>query len=322
MFEYHGEQSLEKRALASAFTVLVMAFSLTASCSIFTTIALQLIFKNFGNSIQFYGALIITLIVFSIGALFLASFTAKTATSSFSQTIKHLRKLLIDTGHDLTTPLAVAQSRIQLLEKTHTFEDEDLGDWRAIKSALSDQVALIKDLRLLANTETMSERAEMEFVSLNELTREAVEDLEAHATTRNLTISIEQSTTIAVVGDRNGLKRVLANLLINALRYSKEGSTIKIKILTEEENATVSILSQGPAIPEKDIPHLFDRYYAKEGHKQREGIRSGLGLAIVKAIVDAHGGKVKVETSENSGNNFVFSIPKIPGRHPALSLIE
>ena len=112
-----------------------------------------------------------------------------------------------------------------------------------------------------------------------------------------------------VLGNMDRIEQVLINLLSNALLFSPPESTVEIKVWEEEKEVAVSIKDQGEGIPEKDIPHLFERFYRVEKSRSREKGGTGLGLAIAKQIIENHGGTIKVESQLQEGTVFTFTLP-------------
>ena len=94
------------------------------------------------------------------------------------------------------------------------------------------------------------------------------------------------------------LRRALSNLLSNAIRYTPRGETVTVRVSQNEQATTISVENPGERIPAEDLPKLFNRFYRGDPSRQRKGDGAGLGLAIVKSIIEAHGGKVRVESDD------------------------
>jgi signal transduction histidine kinase len=104
---------------------------------------------------------------------------------------------------------------------------------------------------------------------------------------------------------------VLQNLISNAVRYTPEGDRVTLRTERQEEEVLVSVHDNGPGIPAADVPHLFDRFW--QAQRARRG-GAGLGLAISKGIVEAHGGRIWVESELGHGSTFYFTVPLAPQR--------
>ena len=106
------------------------------------------------------------------------------------------------------------------------------------------------------------------------------------------------------------LRRVLSNLISNAIRHTPHGQTVQVSLTTHGDKAIVAVENPGPEIPAEHLPRLFDRFYRVDPSRQRKGDGAGLGLAIVKSIVDAHGGSIKV-ASVNQATRFQLTLPAL-----------
>ncbi len=110
-----------------------------------------------------------------------------------------------------------------------------------------------------------------------------------------------------VDADYSRLERILVNLLTNALKYSPEDRPVIIRAAQQENQVIISVQDFGQGIEAEDIPHLFERFYRAKGARKTEGI--GLGLFITRILVEAHGGRVWVESELGEGSVFSFSLP-------------
>jgi len=110
-----------------------------------------------------------------------------------------------------------------------------------------------------------------------------------------------------VQADADRVERVVMNLVTNALKYSEANRMVVIRLARGDGNAVVSVLDQGPGIPLEEQPYLFERYYRARAAKKTDGL--GLGLYIARLIVEAHGGRIWVESQPGQGSTFSFSLP-------------
>lgn len=119
-----------------------------------------------------------------------------------------------------------------------------------------------------------------------------------------------------VPADGPRIEQVLDNLLSNALKFSPEGRTVNLRMVPDVKGGVVhvSVSDTGPGIPSEDLPHIFERFY--QGHMQARTtvVGSGLGLALAKKIVEAHGGRIWVESELGKGTTVHFTLPAKQGR--------
>jgi signal transduction histidine kinase len=112
-----------------------------------------------------------------------------------------------------------------------------------------------------------------------------------------------------VMGDPSHLGRALANLVGNALKYTPAGGQVRVGLRSTEDTLYVAVVDTGRGIPEKDLPHIFEKFYRVEKHRGTEG--TGLGLAMVKSIIKAHKGTVSVRSQEDKGSTFTIALPLV-----------
>jgi two-component system heavy metal sensor histidine kinase CusS len=131
---------------------------------------------------------------------------------------------------------------------------------------------------------------------------------EAWAEERNITLKFNGMHCL-IEGDPQMFRRAINNLLSNALRYTPEGQAVTVSIQEQEKYFDLMIENPGKPVPEEHLPRLFDRFYRVDPSRQRKGEGSGIGLAIVKSIVEAHHGRVHVESDIRS-TRFILSVPR------------
>jgi signal transduction histidine kinase len=116
------------------------------------------------------------------------------------------------------------------------------------------------------------------------------------------------SSLPAVRGDAALLARVMSNLLSNAIKYTSTGGQVTVRAQPQDDVLQIEVTDTGHGIPEKALPHIFDRFYRVPGSEE-EAEGTGLGLSIVRSIVEKHGGRIWVESEENKGSTFAFTVP-------------
>jgi two-component system phosphate regulon sensor histidine kinase PhoR len=210
--------------------------------------------------------------------------------------------------HDLRNPLNALLLNAQALKhsaKKAGIADECTELDHVIASAVRMN-AMIGDL--LETTRLESGRLEMSLdsIDLAAWVNEVVDEARAPKTRARVAVH-PASSPIHVMADRNRLERVLDNLLANALKYSGD-ALIEISVLTEGDEAIVSVRDHGKGVTPEDAPHVFDRFFrgAQEGH----GKGLGLGLYNARLIIEAHGGHIWVESPPDGGADFRFALPR------------
>ena len=218
--------------------------------------------------------------------------------------------LLHTVSHDLRTPLTVIQGQAQLLERVLLAGREDQRLRQAaqgISSGARRMNTMIQDLVDSARLESGQMNLHLTPLDLVPFISGLKETLVGALPIER--ISIDACETLPrVVADSNRLERVVTNLLSNALKYSDAGSRVTVAISQLRDEVVVSVSDRGPGISEDQIPLLFQRFHRVEGTTgHREG--TGLGLYITKAMVEAHGGRIWVESEVGKGSTFSFTLP-------------
>jgi two-component system phosphate regulon sensor histidine kinase PhoR len=147
-------------------------------------------------------------------------------------------------------------------------------------------------------------------VGLQDLIEGCTETTLLKASRKKISFNVELSPGLpAVRGDASLLHDVLQNLLDNAIQYTPSGGRIKVEASANAHEATVTISDSGIGIPLADQERIFERFYRVDAARSREAGGTGLGLSIAKHIVEAHGGRLWVESAVGRGSKFSFSIP-------------
>ncbi|TMJ10859.1 MAG: two-component sensor histidine kinase, partial [Bacillati bacterium ANGP1] len=143
---------------------------------------------------------------------------------------------------------------------------------------------------------------------------------EAHfrgaAQKKAIILEAEGTGSPTVLGDADRLRQLLTNLIDNAIAYTPPGGTVRLTWDTDGAFARVRVVDTGSGIASEDLPHLFDRFYRADRARVRSSGGSGLGLAIVQWIVNAHGGRIGIESRIGSGSTVTVWLPSVDATHP------
>ena len=226
--------------------------------------------------------------------------------------VDKLRKELIgNVSHDLRTPISSIQGYAEtlLMKGSDLSAEEQTKYLNIIVSGTQRLKLLVNDLFELSKLEAQQVKLDLEPLSLGELVHDVVNKQKLLATEKGITIHTILAKNLPIVEvDVQKIDRVLQNLVDNAIKFCRKGDTIKIELdATRPESVEVRIIDSGTGISEKDLPHIFDRYF-KSGVSAKHG-GTGLGLAIVKRIVELHGSTIKVQSRVDEGTSFSFELP-------------
>ena len=195
-------------------------------------------------------------------------------------------------AHELKTPLAIIRTHAEALGED--IAPEKRGEYLNIILEESDRMGQLVG-RLLELTRLESGVAlNVAPLNLADVVREVWNPLALQLEQKEVSLSLELEE-VWLEGDRERLKEAVGNLASNALRHVEKGKRIQVSLVKQGEQVRVSVYNDGPAIPDKDLPHLFEPFYRGDKSRSRDSGGTGLGLAIVRAAVSAHGGSCGVE---------------------------
>lgn len=220
-----------------------------------------------------------------------------------------LRRFVSDAGHELGTPIAIIQANAEALEPDVENNEPIANKLAVIVRSTERLAALVEDLSLLSKMESPQLQQRRVDLDLSKLVKIVTEDFETLFNSKSISIASEIEEDIIVLGDAEALKRLLTNLLQNALRYTESGGTVKVSLASEGRSAKLNVSDTGVGIPEESVPKIFDRFYRVEQSRNRAAGGAGLGLSIARAIADAHKGKIEVASVLGKGTTFSVTIP-------------
>jgi two-component system sensor histidine kinase KdpD len=219
--------------------------------------------------------------------------------------------LLSSVSHDLRTPLsAIKASATVLLQEDVALDAAARYDLLSAINEETDRLnRLVGDLLDMSRIEAGALQLRRDWCDLDELIRAVAHRLSPRTTAFQVQLDFTPDLLL-VYADYVQIDRVVTNLLENAIRFAPPGSAIHVTARAEAEAMTVAVTNQGPAIPERMRPHLFDKFY-RISEDRAPDMGTGLGLSICKGIVEAHGGRIWAQSpvAENAGARFIFTLP-------------
>src|ERR671914_169854 len=226
------------------------------------------------------------------------------------------KELISSVSHDLRTPLASIRAMIESINDGLVSDQETVRRYlRTIETEVENLSQLINDLFELSQMEAGTLELHLESSSLNDLISDTLESMSAQATAGGRYLNLKGSVdgeVPSVVMDARRVQRVLYNLVQNALRHTPPDGTIYILARDVGTEVQVEVSDTGEGIPDEELPRIFDRFYRSERSRSRDTGGAGLGLSIAKGIVEAHGGRLWVESALGKGSTFGFALPKTP----------
>lgn len=208
------------------------------------------------------------------------------------------RAFLADIGHELRTPLTIIRGEAEVALRTLHEEGSDPTDSLVrIIEHTHDLGRMVEDLFLIARAEAGGLPMHVRRVDLRELCRRVAEDFEPLAADRDASIAASRGEPVWWDVDPDRLRRALTALVDNALRHTREGVRVWIDARNTSDGAEITVADDGPGIDPRLVNDLFQRF--RRGHTRAEG--SGLGLSLVRALVEAQGGRTRLENRTGGG---------------------
>jgi two-component system OmpR family sensor kinase len=223
-----------------------------------------------------------------------------------------LRRFVADASHELRTPLTAIRGFAELHRQGAVVGDEDTKQLLArIEGESIRMGSLVGDLLLLARLDQSREMEALP-VDIAAVTRDAVASAQAAGPSHPISLTADVSE-LYILGDKNRIHQVVANLLANAKTHTPDGTKITVLITRSEDGVRISVIDNGPGLSEDDQKRIFERFYRADSSRVRvDGEGSGLGLSIVDAVMQAHGGNVSVSSELGKGATFVLFFPQAP----------
>jgi len=211
--------------------------------------------------------------------------------------------------HDLRSPIGNIISSLDVLQATLPESDETIESVLSIAMRSSRRASrLVESLLDLDRLETNRAVLNLSQASIGALIAEAVEEVHPTAEAKGQLLRMELPPRLPTLGiDVDMIRRVLINLLENAIKYARSGDQITVKATAEDDNVVVSVADSGPGIPADDLDKIFNKFTRVTGDDRPKGL--GLGLAFCRLAVEAHGGRIWVESEEGEGSRFFFTLP-------------
>jgi signal transduction histidine kinase len=218
-------------------------------------------------------------------------------------------------AHDLRNPLQIISVDARVLRQQSSEAASEIG--AEIGKAAMRMNRLIQDLLDITRIETGHLALRQEWISIADLVREVIDTQETLASSAAVNIqSSVPADSPKIWADRDRLNQIFENLIGNAIKFSRPGGLITLGVKAENAEIVFSIADTGAGIAPSDLDHVFDRFW--QAHKtKRSG--AGLGLAIVKGLVQAHGGRVWVQSTLDKGSTFFFAMPTAASEHQSLT---
>ncbi len=218
------------------------------------------------------------------------------------------QNMVADVAHELRTPLSNIKGYLEALRDGVIEPDTDtvlsLDEEATLLSRLVD------DLQELSLAEAGELKLVCQTEDITELLKQTVAGMQAQTTAKKLSVSIDLPDKLPQVNiDSQRISQVLRNLLENAAVHTASGDAITVTVKQKDNYLEVAVTDTGEGIPAQDLPNIFERFYRVDKSRARATGGTGLGLTIAKRLIEAHGGKIEVQSEPGKGSRFSFTIP-------------
>ena len=228
---------------------------------------------------------------------------------------EYRRRYVGDISHELKTPIFNIQGYLHTI-----LDDENLMDDREFTLSFLRKAArnverlqvIVEDLSAISRLESGELILDMEPFNIKDLAQEVIEELDLKSKEQGIELGFKPGAEngFIVNADRESIRQVLINLVNNSIKYGNPGGATKFSFYDMESYILCEIADNGIGIPEKHLPHVFDRFYRVDKSRSRKRGGSGLGLAIVKHIMEAHQQTINVRSSPGLGSTFGITLAK------------
>lgn len=219
------------------------------------------------------------------------------------------KQFVSDASHELRTPIAVIQGYANLLNRWGTTNEEVLHESiDAIQNEARSMQDLVEKLLFLSRHDKKTLKLTKKRFNMRKLVEDMVKETKLVAVNRSINNPIMED--VIVYGDKQALKQAIRIFIDNAVKYTHDGDEIIINCQKVNEDCVITVQDTGIGMTQKDIDHIFDRFYRSDYVRNQNISGHGLGLSLAKLIILAHTGSIKIRSQFKKGTSFIITIPK------------
>ncbi|HKX28428.1 MAG TPA: heavy metal sensor histidine kinase [Blastocatellia bacterium] len=224
------------------------------------------------------------------------------------------RQFMADASHELRTPLSVLHTTAGVtLKRPHRVEDEYREAIQVMDEQTKRLIRIVLDLFTLARVDAGRYPLHKQRLDLNDLIDEVARAANLLAVEKNITLEVANLPEAVCCGDGDLLRRLILNLVDNAIKYSPPGSVVHLRLSRGSDHYSISVSDAGPGIPAEARDRIFERFYRVDQARSRSeksiGSGAGLGLAIANWIAQVHNGSLELTSTSHGGATFVAKLP-------------
>ena len=227
---------------------------------------------------------------------------------------EYRREFLGNVSHELKTPLFTVQGYLLTL-LDGAMDDKNIRKkyLQRAEKGVERLIYIVKDLDMITKLETGDINLDVSKFNIIEVIQNVFDLLEMRASKKHITLTFDNkyAKPIWIIGDQEKVQQVVTNLVVNSIKYGKEGGLTEVSVINfTKKKVLVRITDNGEGIERQNLPRIFERFYRVDKSGARSEGGSGLGLAIVKHIIEGHNEKIYVESQFGVGSEFSFTMEK------------
>ncbi|MDP2708554.1 MAG: response regulator [bacterium] len=229
------------------------------------------------------------------------------ANQELARVLQLKSNLISDISHELRTSLTIIQSNLELASRALSPKDAQTSD--QIFAEIKRMSDMLSNLTLLINSS--GEKLKLEKVDLNRLISSVLASFGAAAREKNIRLEQKKGQAdIEIMADGEMIRKLLTNLISNAIRYNKKNGWVKARVEAGPDEVILSVEDGGVGIAQEHLPLIFERFYRVDKDRSRVNGGSGLGLAICQSVAESHGGQLEVKSETGHGSLFTARLPR------------
>ena len=230
--------------------------------------------------------------------------------SRLDQSFDHMRRFVADASHELRTPISIIRGEADVA----LANERGAAEYKQALALVLDESRrlsrLVDDLLNLARADAGRVQLRAEEFYLNDLLAECCRSAQTLASARGVVLECSPHDDLAFRGDEELVRRMVMNLIDNALRYTPAGGQVTVSLDSRGGDIAIRVADTGTGIAPEIVPHVFERFYRGDKARSRQDGGFGLGLAIVKWVAESHNGAVELASTPGSGSTFTVTLPR------------
>lgn len=226
----------------------------------------------------------------------------------------HATRFSADVSHELKTPITVMQAEIETALRECEAGSPEETRMLVLREEANRLKSITRSLMLLSQADVGELIRRSDPIDLSMEVESLVEDAEIMAESAGVSIESAIEPGISIRGDSTLLQQALLNLVNNAIKYNREGGIVRFELRSEKEGVLVSVENTGPGIGHADAGRVFDRFFRADRARSRGVDGFGLGLSLAQAVIEGHGGGIRLARSDEEWTRFEVTLPSAGGR--------